>query len=153
MPNLPPGQQIPGTVRPGAQFPQYGVRTSDNKIIIAHSGADKLKDIAQGYVSWFPSQNAAQNFISGQHGPLAGGGNLPNPLAGLAAIGDFFNRLTEPQTWLRVGEVAAGLLLLYLGLQAAFRGTAMGNAVQRTTSQVRQKGRIALEATGAAIPK
>jgi hypothetical protein len=54
------------------------------------------------------------------------GGNIANPfsnLGGINAIGDFFNRLTQPNTWVRVGEVAAGLLLLYLGLSASMRGT------------------------------
>lgn len=63
-------------------------------------------------------------------------------LGGLSAIGDFFNRLTEANTWLRVGEVVAGLLLLYIGLNAAMRGTAAGNAVQsatRTTKNVAKK--------------
>lgn len=41
-----------------------------------------------------------------------------NPLSGINAIGDFFNRLTQAQTWIRVGEVVAGGLLLYLGLKA-----------------------------------
>jgi hypothetical protein len=66
-----------------------------------------------------------------------------NPLAGVAAIGDFFNRLTEGNTWLRVGEVAAGLLLLYLGLSAAFRGTAAGNAVQSATGTAKKAAKTA----------
>lgn len=45
--------------------------------------------------------------------------NLSNPLAPLADIGDFFHRLTEASTWLRVGEVVAGLLLVYIGLKAS----------------------------------
>jgi hypothetical protein len=54
------------------------------------------------------------------------GGNIASPfsnLGGINAIGDFFNRLTQPNTWIRVGEVVAGLLLVYLGLSATMRGT------------------------------
>jgi hypothetical protein len=55
---------------------------------------------------------------------------IPNPLGGLAAIGDFFNRLTQANTWLRVGEVVVGLMLLYVGLNALSKDTAVGNALQ-----------------------
>ena len=61
--------------------------------------------------------------------PTVGPGGNINPanavsnLGGINAIGDFFNRLTEPNTWVRVGEVAAGILLVYLGLSATMRGT------------------------------
>lgn len=37
-------------------------------------------------------------------------------LAGLSAIGDFFSRLTESNTWLRAGEIALGLLLIAVGV-------------------------------------
>lgn len=60
----------------------------------------------------------------------AGGGISTPNLGGLAAVGDFFNRLTQANTWLRVGEVVAGLLLVYIGLNATMRGTAVGNAVE-----------------------
>lgn len=158
MPNVGPGiipgvpHAIPGVVGPGATFPQYGLQPSSGKIIIAHSNADKLRDIASGYVEWFPSQQAAKNAHAGQTGPLGSGGEgvLPNPLAGLAAVGDFFNRLTQANTWLRVGEVVAGLLVLYLGLNAAFRNTAGGQAVKRTTAHVKNAGKRALETAGAA---
>jgi|ERR1041385_6763078 len=60
-------------------------------------------------------------------------GGITNPLGGINAIGDFFNRLTQPNTWIRVGEVVAGLLLVYLGLSATMRGT----EVQRQTAKVK----------------
>lgn len=43
-------------------------------------------------------------------------------LSGINAIGDFAARLTEPNTWLRVAEVAIGALLLYVSLKAMFPG-------------------------------
>ena len=67
------------------------------------------------------------------------GGNILNPvtdLGGINAIGDFFNRLTEPNTWVRVGEVAAGLLLVYIGLSAVTRGTAAGDAASSVKSGI-----------------
>jgi hypothetical protein len=66
---------------------------------------------------------------TGQGLNTGGGISTPN-IGGLAAVGDFFNRLTQANTWLRVGEVVAGLLLVYIGLNATMRNTAVGNAVQ-----------------------
>lgn len=76
-----------------------------------------------------------------------GGPNASNPLAatlqasnlgGLNAIGDFFNRLTQPNTWLRIGEFAAGGLLIYMGLTAAMRGTDAQQATQSVTKPVKK---------------
>ena len=69
---------------------------------------------------------------------LTGGlGTGISNLGGINAIGDFFNRLTQPNTWIRVGEVAAGLLLLYLGLSATMRGT----EAQRQFTKVKSTGK------------
>jgi hypothetical protein len=74
-------------------------------------------------------------------GTAQGAGQAAN-LGGLGAIGDFFNRLTQPNTWVRVGEVAAGVLLLYLGLNATMRGTAAGNAVQSATRTAKKVAEV-----------
>jgi hypothetical protein len=42
--------------------------------------------------------------------------SLPNPLSGVDAIGAFFNKLGEANTWIRVGKVIIGGLLLVVGL-------------------------------------
>ena len=65
-------------------------------------------------------------------------GGIPNPLNGVQAIGDFFSRLTQANTWLRVGEVVAGLMLLYIGLNALSRNTAVGNAVSSATAKTKE---------------
>lgn len=76
------------------------------------------------------------------------GGNIANPfsnLGGINAIGDFFNRLTQPNTWVRVGEVVAGILLVYLGLSATMRGT----EVQRQAGNVKS----GVKKVAAVVPK
>ena len=85
----------------------------------------------------FPTQALAKAFASKG---IAGSAKaaIPNPLGGVAAIGDFFNRLTQANTWVRVGEVAAGILLVYLGLNATMKGTAAGNAVQSATGTAKK---------------
>jgi hypothetical protein len=40
----------------------------------------------------------------------------PNPLTGLAAVGDFFQRLTQAHTWERIAEVVLGIILIGVGL-------------------------------------
>ena len=45
-------------------------------------------------------------------------------LGGVAAIGDFFSRLSEPNTWIRVAEVGIGVVILVVALKAMFPGTA-----------------------------
>jgi hypothetical protein len=115
VPNLPPGASIPGTVTDPNKFPQWGLRTSDGKTIEAKNGAEKITDITQGYTTWFSTQQAAQSFNATQHGFASG--QVPG-ISGLAAIGDFFARLTQANTWIRVGEFVAGGLILYVGLKA-----------------------------------
>jgi hypothetical protein len=44
--------------------------------------------------------------------------SLTNPLDSLKFLADFFHRLTQPQTWIRVTEVGIGALLIYLALKA-----------------------------------
>lgn len=59
------------------------------------------------------------------------------PLGGIAGIGDFFGRLTEASTWIRVAEVLAGGLILYLGLKAVVT-PAGKNVGPRTAKQTGQ---------------
>lgn len=100
----------------------------------------------------FPTKQLAQDYAAHGVGAKIAGG-LPRASAnaavgaaqnigGLAAIGDFFNRLTQGNTWLRVGEVAAGLILLYMGLNAAFRNTAAGNVVQSATRNAKRTAEV-----------
>lgn len=53
--------------------------------------------------------------------------SLSNPLDALAAIGDFFARLTDSSTWIRVGKVVIGGLLLVIGI-VHITGAAGGTA-------------------------
>jgi hypothetical protein len=51
---------------------------------------------------------------AGQFGTQA----LANPLDALKYMANFFNALTQPQTWLRVAEVLVGGMLVYVALKA-----------------------------------
>jgi hypothetical protein len=50
-------------------------------------------------------------------------------LTGLAAVGDFFSKLGQPNTWLRVAEVTVGLVLLAVALNKVL-GNPAGSAVK-----------------------
>lgn len=78
--------------------------------------------------------------------PIVGGVHLPNPLSGVDAIGDFFSRLTEPQTWTRVGEVLLGGILVYVGVRALSQGSpTVGSGARKTaTKPVRKVAKAAV---------
>lgn len=49
-------------------------------------------------------------------GGLGGAVVQGSPLSGLAAIGDFFGRLSQGATWIRVAEGLLGIVLIAIGL-------------------------------------
>lgn len=56
---------------------------------------------------------------------------LTSPLSGIAAIGDFFQRLTQASTWIRAAEVLLGLGLIIVGLAELAKGTSVGRAAAK----------------------
>jgi hypothetical protein len=52
-------------------------------------------------------------------------------LTGLAAIGDFFQRLTQGNTWLRIGEGLLGIILIAVGLAHMTRAVPIATAIAR----------------------
>lgn len=56
---------------------------------------------------------------------------LPDPLTGINAIGDFFQRLTQGNTWIRVAEFLLGLGLIVVGLAKLASGTAAGRTAAK----------------------
>lgn len=52
-------------------------------------------------------------------------------LGGLASVGQFFDRLTEGSTWIRVGEVMLGLPLIVVGTAKLFGDTGVGRAATK----------------------
>jgi len=87
-----------------------------------------------------PSAGPAQapSILTGPSGQIPGAPTIKNPLGGIAAIGDFFNRLTQPNTWIRVGEVLAGLMLIWVGFNAITKDTAVGRGIQSAKSNVKK---------------
>lgn len=76
-------------------------------------------------------------------GVAAGIGKVPGvqALSGLDAIGGFFSRLSEASTWIRIGEVLAGGIVLFIGVKALSQGTPVGDAAK----SVKKIGKTAIK--------
>jgi hypothetical protein len=94
------------------------------------------------------AQNAAHLGGSISKGAGSAAGSAIGNLTGVNAIGDFFARLTEPNTWVRVGEVLAGVLLVYLGLSASVRGTEAARTAKQLKPKIRRVDKPAPKVTG-----
>src|SRR5262249_34191114 len=102
-----------------------GGRVPPNKV----AGPFSTKSEAQ---DWQSSANAAGNSPGSAAGAAIDAAGL-NPLSGLS---DLAHRLTEAQTWVRVAEVLAGLILLYVGLKSEFPTT-----VNTVTAPIKKAGK------------
>lgn len=83
---------------------------------------------------WVNSANSAGNSPGSAVGSAIDASGL-NPLSGLS---DIAHRLTESSTWIRVAEVLAGFILIYVGLKAEFPTT-----VNTITAPVKKAGKAA----------
>lgn len=109
--------------------------------IVPHTIQSATRPVQGGQSKWgqiftvagpYATQADALKAIGKFHGPpphSTGPGGAPTGvLTGLAAIGDFFSRLTQANTWIRVAEVVLGLGLIVVGLAHLASGTAAGRA-------------------------
>jgi hypothetical protein len=81
------------------------------------------------------ASGAAQPQQTGSPNVIGTGGNktsLPNPLTGLAAIGDFFGRLTQGNTWIRIGEGLLGLVLIAVGIARITHAIPVATSIAKT---------------------
>ena len=124
MPAISPGGVVaPGIVGPSSGYPEYGVGggTPGNptgwNIVVANNATEKMQFAQNGYLVWFTTRAAAQAEISSESSAF-GSGQPQNAIPGLTDIGDFFHRLTEGSTWVRVGETVVGVIILYAGIRA-----------------------------------
>lgn len=75
------------------------------------------------------------------------GGSIPAALQSgssliseVGAVGDFFHRLTEKTTWVRVGEVVGGGILLFIGVRALAHGSpTVGAGARQSVSKPASK--------------
>jgi hypothetical protein len=92
-----------------------------NKYQVAEAAnqAEATKLQGEGYKGPYATLAAAQSAANAATSTATStefNPSLPNPLSGVNAIGAFFNKLGEANTWIRVGKVVIGGLLLVVGL-------------------------------------
>jgi hypothetical protein len=60
---------------------------------------------------------AESDIVGGsQNAPAAIGSGVSSVSSGINAVGDFFNRLSEGNTWLRIAEATLGIVLIAIAL-------------------------------------
>lgn len=143
---VPPGQPIAPGISMTNDFPQYGVQGnvgslgSDLSIVEASNESQKEAYESEGVLLWFSSESAAESYISSEQSILGtGGGTATNPLTGINAIGDFFQRLTQKNTWIRIGEGVFAIVLLDLAIKA-FTGTSVIESTAKKATGTAKKG-------------
>lgn len=103
--------------------------SNTGSVIDAPTGEGLVAKLGIGWHGPFPTQEAALNFYTqnaphnpGWKAPTGLAGNIANAsgvggvITGVNAIGDFAQRLTQAHTWVRVGEFAAGAILIGVAL-------------------------------------
>lgn len=133
----------PGAAGPGAGYPQWTVNTTGWVVAEVVNTQEKALAIASTFPSrlvFFTSRQAAEAWARSRGGtpvtaPAAALGGQAALNAGAAAAGGawnaatavprFLSMLTSGNLWLRIGEVAAGLILLGIGVNALFKGRPM----------------------------
>ena len=94
--------------------------------VAAMSEADRKSVIATGSAK---SSSLNTNTVTGATGGQAA--QTTNPLDWLSSIGGFFSRLSDSNTWLRIGEFILGAGLIIVALSALMNGTSAGKAAKK----------------------
>lgn len=109
-----------------------------------------------GVAGPFKSQAAATKVAKNYSGVLNVGGvnsghkiNLAQDVLGsvspLTNVDDFAHRLTEKATWIRVGEVVLGGILLFVGIHAITRGSEAASAAKSVTRPVKKAAKTGIQ--------
>jgi hypothetical protein len=113
--------QFPGTSVNINPFSGAGFGGSSTAIIIGPftTKAEAESDAATGN---YPAN------VSGSGNESSVTGAIP----GLAQIGDFFARLTEGNTWIRIGEALLGIVLIAVGMARITHAVPVATSIART---------------------
>ena len=95
--------------------------------VSAMSDADRKSVIATGSAK---SSSLNTNTLTGSTGGISAPA-VTNPLDWLSSIGSFFGRLSDGNTWLRVGEFALGAALVVVALSSLLSGTSVGKTAKK----------------------
>jgi hypothetical protein len=74
-------------------------------------------------------KNASNPAAAGLAGAQAAAKAAAGAIPGLAQIGDFFQRITQGNTWLRIGEGLLGIILIAVGLAHMTRAVPIATSI------------------------
>jgi hypothetical protein len=57
-----------------------------------------------------------------------------SPLKGIEAVGDFFQRLTQASTWLRIFEVGIGIILVAVGIASLTKAVPIATGIAKVVA-------------------
>lgn len=108
------------------------------------------KAIVDGFIADYKYAVAAKEEPGGSNADILNPANdvsgaasaAESSIPGLSDIGSFFDKLGEGSTWIRVGEVVAGLLLVYIGLRAATQPGGASSAASSATKGVKKTSSV-----------
>jgi hypothetical protein len=106
--------------------PLLTAKQAASEFVSAVAAQDVGTNIAEGTSETGNLTNTAGQSTVSALGAV--GKAVGNPLSGLAAIGNFFNLLTQRQTLIRIAEGVIGLGLIVVGLAKLAEGTPIGKA-------------------------
>jgi hypothetical protein len=99
----------------------------------------KTEALAKAYKASHPPKKGAGSDIPGigsgvgqASDNLGIPNNIPNPSDALSGIASTISALSNPNTWLRIGEGILGIVLIGIGLMAVTKSTDAGKAVAST---------------------
>jgi hypothetical protein len=118
-------QQFQGDIGLGAGWHQLPIPSTDTGV---QAAAEAVKLYPGGTAPTTSVKTQASNAASQALTGSATG------LSGLSAIGDFFGRLTQANTWIRVLEMILGVGLVIVGMAHAAAGTPAGRAAKRVAT-------------------
>lgn len=115
----------PGGPR-GPQQTNYVIEQAATRPLNTVAGPYSTKAEAQ---AWQTSANTAGNSPGSAVGGVT---NAVGNATGLTAIGDFFSRLTQANTWIRAAEVVLGVVLLAIGIARITDAVPAATRIART---------------------
>jgi hypothetical protein len=122
--------------------PGYGTVSSDYKVAEAKTAQQKMNLINQNYDIWFTSNQAAQNWVTGQNqnanNPAVQGSN-----AAASVASGLVNWISQKAIWERAGEVLVGVIIIYIGIKATVTPDSAPNVAKQGVKKTYQYAKTA----------
>lgn len=133
------GKSVPAATKSKLIAWMAGVENWAGETSTSQASLSKLSttDLLQRYVTDLTLAGGSFTIAQGVpgQGPATSAQNgIDNAADAIDSVPEFLKWLTSGGTWVRFGEIAAGLILLAIGANAALKGTAAGNKISQATT-------------------